>query len=146
MYFLFKNIKKIYILGTNGIIPHTNPLVIAADSSLHISFLTPLMFAIPLPYNDSLEISRLLLTHGADVNARNNQNITILHLAVYAKTNSTTLIKLLIDHGADVNAVDNRNFTALDYAMMAQNLHMMRVLIERGANISLTYCMFFCYY
>lgn len=102
-------------------------------------YVTPLLIAVEDKVNNAENISRLLLAHGADVNIRDYQNKTFLQRASFTPHNSAALVNLLIDHGADVNAVSNISLTALDYALMGHNLHIMRLLIDRGANLSLAY-------
>jgi uncharacterized protein len=66
---------------------------------------TPLHSACAI-YN--YDIADLLLTHGANVNAKQMQGVTPLHSA--AHHGQTKLSTLLIEHGADVNAkMDNGN-------------------------------------
>src|SRR5438034_9163167 len=48
-----------------------------------------------------LDIARMLVAHGADVNARQEEDFTPLHEA--AATGQLKFAKLLLDHGADVN-------------------------------------------
>ena len=63
--------------------------------------------------------SELLLASKAEVNARDNQGMTPLHLAEIWK--HADLVELLLANGADVNAPDNRGGTPLGYAL-ANNL------------------------
>jgi len=49
-----------------------------------------------------MEIAELLIKHGADVNAKQENNITPLHLA--AKNGQPAMLKLLIDNKADAHA------------------------------------------
>ena len=59
-------------------------------------------------------VLRLLLEHGADVNARRKNGFTPLHIA--SIFGILEVVRLLLEHGADVKAEDNRSRTALRVA------------------------------
>jgi ankyrin repeat protein/spore coat protein CotH len=58
------------------------------------------------------EAAELLLQHGADINGRNRDRNTALHLAVFL--GRAEIAKLLIKNGADVNAKNNDGATPID--------------------------------
>jgi ankyrin repeat protein len=62
----------------------------------------------------SRETCLLLLKHGADVNAKNDQGKTALMIA--AKHSNTGLVEALLQRNADAKLLDNQNKTALDIA------------------------------
>jgi len=72
---------------------------------------TPLMHACA---RKQLEVAKLLLERGADVNARDMDGKTALHFTA-AEGRSADTVRLLLEHGADVNAVDRFGFTPADY-------------------------------
>ncbi len=74
--------------------------------------------------NTNLEVIKLLIASGADVNARNRKtgDITVLMTGAFLGRNPE-VIKLLLDSGADVHARDVRSMQAVDY--MAMNTHLM---------------------
>ncbi|RJR08340.1 ankyrin repeat domain-containing protein [Candidatus Parcubacteria bacterium] len=63
----------------------------------------------------STEIAELLISKGADVNARDEEGGTPLHAAVSLDV-SKEFVELLISNGADVNARTNDGLTPLDLA------------------------------
>ena len=74
---------------------------------------------------------KLLLEHGADVNAVNNRKSTPLFWAIYDEAK----VRFLLDHGANVNAkvVDGR--TPIYQAASRPNATpVLRMLLEKGAN------------
>ena len=75
---------------------------------------------------------QLLIQHGADVNARDKNNSTPLHLAAMS---DTECVRLLVQHGADVNARDKNNSTPLHLAATSDP-ECMRLLIQYGADVN----------
>ncbi|HET8671376.1 MAG TPA: ankyrin repeat domain-containing protein [Candidatus Saccharimonadales bacterium] len=69
-------------------------------------FMSPLMQAL-----EDLEMVKLLIAHGADVNQKNFRGATALMGA--AAAGPASVVKYLIEKGADVNARDNDGTTAL---------------------------------
>lgn len=92
---------------------------------------TPLHFA---AQSGNISIVRALLNAGADVNARNPQDITPLHLAAW--DGNADIASLLIEHGADVNRRNHRSegLSALDIAAMTGAVDVIRTLVEHGAD------------
>lgn len=76
-----------------------------------------------------LAVVRLLLKHGADVNARNNSHDTGLRLA--ARGGHTEIVRLLLESGADVNA---RN--PLISAAFNGHVEIARLLISHKAQLN----------
>ena len=82
------------------------------------------------------EAARLLVEeYHADVNARRNDGMTMLHEAL----NSADMItaKMLIQHGADINAQDPQGATPLHYAVFHGSEEMVRFLLQTGVNKTL---------
>lgn len=72
-------------------------------------FMSPLMHAL-----EDLEMVKLLIAHGADVNQKNFRGMTPLMGAAVGR--DAAVVKYLIEKGADVNARDQEGHTALMYA------------------------------
>lgn len=62
----------------------------------------------------SVDVAKLLIDKGADVNAVDNKGTTPLILAV--KKNSLAMVRLLLERGADVNLRDKHKKNAMSYA------------------------------
>jgi uncharacterized protein len=63
----------------------------------------------------NIELSKLFISHGVNVNACQTQNITPLHSA--AHLGNIELVKLLVDNGADIGHRSDDGKTALDFAV-----------------------------
>jgi len=79
-----------------------------------------------------VEIARLLLDHGADVNNRRGAAQMPLHFA--AMHGHVEIVRLLIDRGADINAPTQASFAPLHIAVTARWREVVELLLERGAN------------
>jgi ankyrin repeat protein len=79
---------------------------------------------------------RVLVEHGAQVNARPNDGRTPLFIAA-TQPGSTAVVKYLLDHGAEPNPGGRApgDSTPLRQAAVAGDAEVMRVLIDHGANI-----------
>jgi uncharacterized protein (TIGR02996 family) len=90
-----------------------------ADPNVHDRFgsWTPLTAALSGPETNkevNPELPRVLVEHGADLNAAMRWGITPLHLA--AELGDLQLVQRMVDLGADIRAVDDRQRNAADHA------------------------------
>ena len=93
---------------------------------------TPLMVA---AFYGNAPIMEMLIHNGSDVNARNDENLkTALHCA--AGKYSAKPMGLLIDKGANVNAQNQHGQTPLMIAIFTENIHIVELLMDNGADIS----------
>lgn len=92
---------------------------------------TALMWAVT-----DLEKTRVLLDHGADVNARSSEMRTPLLIAA-GRPSGAAVVKLLLEHGAktDPNTNPVGESSALIEAATAGDPEIMQLLIARGANV-----------
>lgn len=92
------------------------------------------------PDDDYTDVARLLLDHGAELEARDQEGATpLLRAAAHGETG---VVKLLLDRGADLGERDNGGQTALNAAScdcpiidQPETLDVMKLLLERGADI-----------
>ena len=76
-------------------------------------------------------IPRLLLKHGADVNARDDRDSTPLHEA--SESGALEVALVLVEYGADVEAKNRHGRTALEVASVNRDDEFVKFLRERGA-------------
>jgi hypothetical protein len=93
----------------------------------------------PKNRSQSLEIIRLLLNHGADVNAPGSDHGDALQIAI--KSNDKEMVKFLLSVGADVNVKRSRGdtCTALITAAaswMWEDTTILELLLDRGADVN----------
>jgi ankyrin repeat protein len=84
--------------------------------------------------NGNLELVKLLIEKGADVNAKTNDDATPLHVA--ANNDNLELVKLLIENDADVNAKTNKGATPLHMAAVNGHFDIAKLLIENDAKVN----------
>jgi ankyrin repeat protein len=106
---------------------------ISAKTSATGTGITPLHYMVYGNYGLSRadNLACVLLKHGADVNARSNDQSTPLHLA--AQFGMVCLVHVLLDHGASVGAEDERGRTPLQMASLNGHSSVVKLLSEHGA-------------
>ncbi len=72
------------------------------------------------------------ISKGADVNIKNKDGKTPLHIAV--ENNYEDIVKLLLQKNADVNAKDNNGNTPLHIAVEKGNYFVIKELLKAGAD------------
>ncbi|MCK5491819.1 MAG: ankyrin repeat domain-containing protein [Candidatus Omnitrophica bacterium] len=95
---------------------------------------TALMLAVMKQNPKSLELAKLLIDSGTDINAKNDSGETALRRAVFGTLET---FKLLIERGADLDIADNRGKTVLMECASRGGRDKVQVLIENGANVNL---------
>jgi ankyrin repeat protein len=100
------------------------------DVFRHTQGFSPLMWAI---LHGNYRSVKLLLDHGANVDAKHRQGITPLMQAAYQ--GHTLVARLLLLHGAKVNARSNYGSTPLIEAVRGGREMMVRLLLKQGAEI-----------
>jgi ankyrin repeat protein len=85
--------------------------------------------------NCSPHLIRVLLQLGANIEVRDSYGETALHIA--AARGTVMAVGLLLDAGADTEAaIPVTKYTALDRAAEAGRLSIVKMLVNRGANIN----------
>ncbi|GJM31318.1 MAG: UNC-44 ankyrin [Saprospiraceae bacterium] len=79
-----------------------------------------------------------LLRHGADVNARRENEYYSTALMEIAPTNNLAIARLLLENRANVNQLDSLGDTAINWAAYHGRLALVDLLIQTGARIDVT--------
>jgi len=83
-----------------------------------------------------VSLAFLLLEHGANVNAVDNEGKSPLFSILENRTKVTDAVRLLLNNGADANIADNNGITPLHFALKNKLSHkVIRMLIAHGADI-----------
>ncbi|XP_037085410.1 protein phosphatase 1 regulatory subunit 16A-like isoform X2 [Pollicipes pollicipes] len=101
-----------------------------ADARIH--FVDSVMLLEAAARSDIDEVRRLL-SLGVDPNSTNEDGLTALHQCCI--DDSEAMMALLLDHGANVDAKDSERWTPLHAAATCGHLHLVKQLVERGANL-----------
>ena len=120
----------------------------ANANAKNIRGLTPLqivskwsdMCFMPEPYSERLEVVRLSLKSGGDVNVRDKDRATPLHLA--SSHQGSRNARMLLDNGAEVNAVNIHGQNPLhsisrkEFTFFSCSEESARLLLERGVDVN----------
>jgi ankyrin repeat protein len=142
------NARSHYIAAANGRgFEGRTPLATRTDEKpeeFASGWLTPLMFA---AREGDVEMARLLVTSGADIDAGAGDGKTALALAIF--NGNYDVASFLVDNKADVNKADAQRFTPLFWAVDRRNMEtapnfpwmvtadpmpLIRKLLDAGAN------------
>ena len=85
----------------------------------------------------NIEIARLLIENGADINRKDGDSQYPLNLA--CELGDLKLVKFMLNKGADVNVSNDGGRTPLHYAVDSvskDNLEIVKMLVERGADVN----------
>jgi len=84
------------------------------------------------------DIMKYLIEHGVDLNCKNKEGNTPLHIAAcpYPRVEDLKTVKLLIENGADINAKNINGETPLHNASLLDQFKIMKYLIEKGADVN----------
>uniref|UniRef100_A0A8C4VD38 Myosin XVI n=1 Tax=Falco tinnunculus TaxID=100819 RepID=A0A8C4VD38_FALTI len=81
---------------------------------------------------------RQLISSGGSVNQKNDEGVTLLHVA--CANGYKNVASLIVDHGADLNVVDNQYWTPLHLAAKYGQTSLVKLLLMHWANPNLLNC------
>jgi ankyrin repeat protein len=82
-----------------------------------------------------VDIVRMLIANGANVNGETTLGKTALHIAV--EDNKSAIVAILIDNGANVNAQTFSGIAPLHISVANQHIVITQMLVSAGANVQL---------
>ena len=99
---------------------------------------TPLHWA---AFKGRLELTRVLLDHGANAKLETKEGETVLHIVSRgefdSKEHGVGISRLLLEHGVDVNARRKDSWTSLHRVALKGRVEVAQVLLDHGANAKL---------
>ncbi|CAI0628914.1 unnamed protein product [Linum tenue] len=83
--------------------------------------------------NGCNEAAQLLLSHGAFIEAKANNGMTPLHLAVWdsIRSDDCSTVKTLLEHNADCSAKDDEGMTPVNHISQGPGSEKLRALLKR---------------
>jgi ankyrin repeat protein len=87
----------------------------------------------PLYQSRGEDVARVLVKFGAETNARDNDNQTLLHLIL--EKGRSEIARVLLENGAEVNARNSKDDTPLHVASRRGDLDSLRVLLKYSADV-----------
>ena len=85
-------------------------------------------------HDHNIELIRLLLDRGVNINAQGGRYGNALQAAVFS--GKIDVIQLLLDKGADINAQSGEYGSALQAAVVRGNIKVIRLLLDMGADVN----------
>jgi ankyrin repeat protein len=82
------------------------------------------------PVKENLNIAKLLIQHGADINVQDKNGMT--PLLICAWSNQHEVFKILVETGADLNAKDRSGSTALSLSLTQSAANNLDILLRHG--------------
>ena len=101
--------------------------------NIHVDNWTPLHSAV---CNGHFAIVECLLKHGADVNAKEKENYTPLHIACLERHGHIDIVECLLKYGADIHSKNISSSTPLHTAVYMGHIAIVECLLQHGANIN----------
>ncbi len=108
-------------------------LAAGADTNLPSAGSAPLLLTVS-GHEVRYDIVAALIAKGADINTKDSQGNTALHLAI--RSRAEELVKMLLAGGVDINAADTEGCTPLHRALAEGDEVMAKMLLEGGADIN----------
>ena len=102
------------------------------EDTARINFEASVMLLEAATRNDIDEVRRLL-SLSVTPDSTNEDGLTALHQCCI--DDSEEMMKVLVEFGADVNAADSEQWTPLHAAATCGHLHLVKFLIDNGANL-----------
>lgn len=124
-------------LGAEGDEVEIVRMLIEAGANLHVmegvEGGTPLHRVVSNQAQGNVEIAKLLISYGADVNFQNEEQNAPLHWA--CGNNKLTLVKIFVELGADVNIRGGQDTTPLIWALTREHPKVAKYIAKMGGGM-----------
>ena len=88
-------------------------------------------------HSEKLAVIRLLISHGADIEAKDGDGSTPLACCIAYSCETTPWTRAFLDCGANLNALDHNGDSLLNAAIFYENTNDLALLLQRGAACNL---------
>lgn len=86
--------------------------------------------------NVQVNMVKMLLDEGADVNAPDSKGMTALHYAV--QTENEAIVQMLVSKGSYLNGRNDNFETPLSVAVAQRNVNIVNILLQKHANVNIS--------
>ncbi|MDR0740500.1 MAG: ankyrin repeat domain-containing protein, partial [Puniceicoccales bacterium] len=105
------------------------------DRSTEQGLLDAIFDASCIPQTSFQRVKSIVEERNVDVNSKYKEFSFLVMAAGVYKNQRLEIIQFLLDHGADIEIADGRGWTALHNAVWEKNTKVVKLLIERKANV-----------
>jgi hypothetical protein len=110
--------------------------IYALDRSLEQCLLDAIFNASYTPKTSFQKVKSTIEEGGVDVNSKYKEFSFLVMAAGVCKNRGLEIVQFLLDHGADIEIADGLGWPALHNAVSEKNIEIVKLLIERGANVN----------
>ncbi|KAG4267322.1 hypothetical protein FPRO04_04934 [Fusarium proliferatum] len=128
----YKKQSAIWLASSNGYAELVE-LLLDAGADIHTCGVNDVPILCPATEKGNEKVVKLLLKRKANVEAKDDQGRTLLHLAA-RNEGSQAIMEALISYGADINARDNSGSTPLISTVLRASIDEIGFLISQGAD------------
>lgn len=109
--------------------------LLASGADANVAAKTGAMLPLSLAFGgNQLDIARILIERGANVDAKNSKGVCVIHQAIVL--GRPEWVEFLLMNGADVNVLTDQQPSGSTPLHLADNLKVVELLLHHGADVS----------